>query len=234
MWPRTDAAGPAGAGPVGDMNASRRAKPGGLSGFVAYMRRRDAEAALRELDGASWGGSVLRVGWSKSVSLPARPLYGVCFRVLFHEERILKIVSRAVSTQERPEEPESRHAHEAPRKRSRSRSRDRDRDRDRHGERDRHNRRSRSRSRSPRRRRSRSHSPRRRRSRSHSRSRERDTAGDADEASESFIRAVAGQVRGSEPAYERALVERERANPKYAFLRHDVSRACSVAVADRR
>jgi U2-associated protein SR140 len=79
MWPRTETAGLLGSGPVGDMNAARRAKPGGLSGFVSYMRRKDAEAALRELDGFSWGGSLLRVGWSKSVTLPARPLYGECF-----------------------------------------------------------------------------------------------------------------------------------------------------------
>jgi RNA recognition motif-containing protein len=39
------------------------------------MKRKDAEAALRELDGFDWGGSVLRVGWSKAVPMAAKPLY---------------------------------------------------------------------------------------------------------------------------------------------------------------
>ncbi|KIY74396.1 hypothetical protein CYLTODRAFT_416235 [Cylindrobasidium torrendii FP15055 ss-10] len=71
MWPRTDGT----MGPGTDMTASRRAKNTGLSGFVSYMTREDAEDAVRELDGSEWGGSVLRVGWSKSVTIPARPLY---------------------------------------------------------------------------------------------------------------------------------------------------------------
>jgi RNA recognition motif-containing protein len=39
------------------------------------MKRRDAEEALRELDGFDWGGSVLRVGWSKAVPVGARAMY---------------------------------------------------------------------------------------------------------------------------------------------------------------
>jgi U2-associated protein SR140 len=39
------------------------------------MKRKDAEVALRELDGFDWGGSVLRVGWSKAVPMAAKPLY---------------------------------------------------------------------------------------------------------------------------------------------------------------
>jgi U2-associated protein SR140 len=73
MWPRTDASL---SGPGADMNASRRTKGSGLSGFVSYMKRRDAETALRELDGFTWSGSQLRVGWSKAVSMPAKPMYG--------------------------------------------------------------------------------------------------------------------------------------------------------------
>lgn len=57
------------------MNMSRRSKNSGMSGFVSFMKRKDAEAALRELDGFDWGGSVLRVGWSKAVSMSAKPLY---------------------------------------------------------------------------------------------------------------------------------------------------------------
>lgn len=55
--------------------ASRRNKTSGLSGFVSFMKRRDAEEALRELDGFDWGGSILRVGWSKAVPVGARPMY---------------------------------------------------------------------------------------------------------------------------------------------------------------
>lgn len=56
---------------------SRRVGPkSGLTGFVAFMRRDDAERALREFDGLDWGGSVLKVSWSKAIKLPGRPLYG--------------------------------------------------------------------------------------------------------------------------------------------------------------
>jgi U2-associated protein SR140 len=72
MWPRGDAT----VGPGGDMTATRRTKNAGLSGFVSFMKRKDAEAALRELDGFDWGGSILRVGWSKAVPKVAKPLYG--------------------------------------------------------------------------------------------------------------------------------------------------------------
>ena len=55
--------------------STRRNKISGLSGFVSYMKRRDAEEALRELDGFDWGGSVLRVGWSKAVPVGAKAMY---------------------------------------------------------------------------------------------------------------------------------------------------------------
>lgn len=55
--------------------SSRRNKTSGLSGFVSFMKRRDAEEALRELDGFDWGGSVLRVGWSKAVPVGAKAMY---------------------------------------------------------------------------------------------------------------------------------------------------------------
>lgn len=72
MWPRSDAT----VGPGADMTATRRNKNAGLSGFVSFMKRRDAEAALREFDGYDWGGCVLRVGWSKAVPIAAKPMYG--------------------------------------------------------------------------------------------------------------------------------------------------------------
>lgn len=71
MWPRGDNRD----GPGNDL-ASRRGKSGGLSGFVSYMRRKDAEGALRELDGRAWAGTILRVGWSKAVPTSGRVLYG--------------------------------------------------------------------------------------------------------------------------------------------------------------
>ena len=72
MWPRADGT----MGPGADLNASRKSKGTGLNGFVSYMTRRDAEDALREYDGYEWGGSVLRVGWSKAVPIAAKPIYG--------------------------------------------------------------------------------------------------------------------------------------------------------------
>ena len=70
MWPRSDAS----QGPGNDMS-SRRNKTSGLSGFVSFMKRRDAEEALREFDGFDWGGSVLRVGWSKAVPVGTKAMY---------------------------------------------------------------------------------------------------------------------------------------------------------------
>jgi U2-associated protein SR140 len=72
MWPRSDGA----LGPGADMTAARRNRNSGLSGFVSFMKRKDAEAALKEFDGFDWGGSVLRVGWSKAVPIAAKPMYG--------------------------------------------------------------------------------------------------------------------------------------------------------------
>lgn len=72
MWPRGDTA----SGPGADMTAARRNRNSGLSGFVSFMKRRDAEAALKEFDGFEWGGTVLRVGWSKAVPIAAKPMYG--------------------------------------------------------------------------------------------------------------------------------------------------------------
>jgi U2-associated protein SR140 len=59
----------------GTLTATRRAKAG-LQGFVSFMKRKDAEKGVTELDGIEWGGSVLRVGWSKPVPVPARAIYG--------------------------------------------------------------------------------------------------------------------------------------------------------------
>jgi U2-associated protein SR140 len=75
MWPRGD-------GGPGDALSNRRSKSGGLTGFVSFKRRKEAELALRKLDGADWVGSVLRVGWSKAVPTSGRVLYGQPMPVL--------------------------------------------------------------------------------------------------------------------------------------------------------
>jgi hypothetical protein len=52
-----------------------KGKSSGLSGFVSFMKRRDAGNALREFDGIEWGGCVLKVGWSKAVPVAQRAKY---------------------------------------------------------------------------------------------------------------------------------------------------------------
>ncbi|KAI1794117.1 hypothetical protein LXA43DRAFT_997789 [Ganoderma leucocontextum] len=212
MWPRSDAT----QGPGADMTATRRNKNAGLSGFVSFMKRRDAEAALREFDGYDWGGSILRVGWSKAVPIAAKPMYVV-------KRSRSRSASRSQSPARRDRD---RGREEGRRSRSRSPSHGRELDRSRDH---RSSRRSRSRSyslsrsRSPSRHRrshhyddSRSRSPRRRRSRSPT----SQMPGD-DEVTEQFIRTVASEVRGHDEEYENALQEREKSNPKYAFLKKE-------------
>lgn len=71
MWPRSDGT----VGPGADMTGARRSKNTGLSGFVSFMKRKGAEEALRQFDGLDWGGSVLRVGWSKAVPVATKAMY---------------------------------------------------------------------------------------------------------------------------------------------------------------
>ncbi|GBE81127.1 hypothetical protein SCP_0308530 [Sparassis crispa] len=208
MWPRGDAT----IGPGADMTASRRSKNAGLSGFVSFMKRRDAEAALRELDGFDWGGSILRVGWSKAVPIAAKPQFVA---------RRSRSRSMSRSRSRSPRGHGRSREHERRRSISRSRSRDRNRSRDFRHLRSRSWGRSRSRSRSrrrsfsrPRRFDSHSRSPRRRHSRS-------PMSPEEEEVTEQFIRTVAGEVHGHDAEYEDSLRDRERANPKYAFLSKD-------------
>jgi U2-associated protein SR140 len=58
-----------------EMEQARRGKIS-LQGFVAYMKRRDAETAVKDLDGADWGGIRLKVGFSKPVPIPSKAIYG--------------------------------------------------------------------------------------------------------------------------------------------------------------
>lgn len=188
------------------MAASRRVKNTGLSGFVSYMRREDAEDALRELDGFEWGGTILRVGWSKAVPVAARAMYG---------ENMSSISSFTVLIQ---------YSHEVsnlPKTKTRGRSRDRTKY---------------NKSRSPSWSRSRSRSPKRQRrdysrspSYSRSRSPDLDPSNDAGLVTDGFIRAVAAQVKAQDEGYEANLKEREKNNPKYGFLHPNVSCLASVS-----
>ncbi|KAJ7091166.1 hypothetical protein C8R44DRAFT_719846 [Mycena epipterygia] len=191
MWPRTDIT----AGPGADMTNSRRTKSTGLSGFVSFMKRKDAEQALRELDGFDWGGSILRVGWSKAVPIAQKPMYS-------------KNIPSGLT--------------KGPDLGQRSRSRSRSPVRERHHGHGHSSRRSpspwsRSRSRSPRRR---SYSRSRRHDDSRSPSPRRSHIRDEEEevVTDTFIRAVAAEIKGHGSKYEQSLRERERNNPKYAFL----------------
>ena len=48
---------------------------------------------------------------------------------------------------------------------------------------------------------------------------------DEEEISDKFIRLVAAEVKGHDAEYEDSLKERERTNPRYAFLKRDVSQS---------
>ncbi|TNY18596.1 hypothetical protein DMC30DRAFT_380285 [Rhodotorula diobovata] len=63
MWPRLDS------GQLASMGGRK------LGGFVAFLRRPDAERAAKEMDGAEWGNSTLKIGWGKAVPIPATALY---------------------------------------------------------------------------------------------------------------------------------------------------------------
>lgn len=52
-----------------------------------------------------------------------------------------------------------------------------------------------------------------------------------DDVTDTFIRAVAAEVKGHGPLYEKALKEREKNNSKYGFaLQKDVCEPCSHIV----
>lgn len=76
MWPRGEdfSLGGAGAGITG----LRNQRSAGLTGFVSFMRREDAEYALKESDGITWGGSLIRTGWGKAMPIPGKAAYSEC------------------------------------------------------------------------------------------------------------------------------------------------------------
>jgi len=59
MWPRND---------------EERLR-GRNCGFVAFMTRRDAEAALEDLSGKEIDGYEMKLGWGKGVPIPPQPIY---------------------------------------------------------------------------------------------------------------------------------------------------------------
>jgi len=59
MWPR-------------DEDQKRR---GRNCGFVAFMKRRDAQAALDALQGMVLGSFDVKIGWGKGIAIPATPTY---------------------------------------------------------------------------------------------------------------------------------------------------------------
>lgn len=70
-------------------------------GFVSFMTRHDANEAIKNLDGKEIDGFPLRVGWGKSVPLPAQPIFGkltgqICMYI-YHVFTILKVLDKKVS-----------------------------------------------------------------------------------------------------------------------------------------
>lgn len=90
MWPRGEES-TGGAG--GGITAYRNTKSSGLIGFVCYMKREDAEYAMKEADGISWGGCTLATSWGKAMPRPARAFYGEPAQLrewlMWHAELIL-------------------------------------------------------------------------------------------------------------------------------------------------
>ncbi|PWN48290.1 hypothetical protein IE53DRAFT_319701 [Violaceomyces palustris] len=72
MWPRGEEAFGGAGGGITNLRKDRSA---GLTGFVAYMRREDAEYALKETDGVRWGDTLIKTGWGKAMPLPSRPTF---------------------------------------------------------------------------------------------------------------------------------------------------------------
>ena len=74
MYPRLDD--PRSNADASELGVRRVGIRAGLSGFVSFMKRPDAEQAIKDFDGLDWGGSILKVGWSKAVPIPRTAIYG--------------------------------------------------------------------------------------------------------------------------------------------------------------
>ncbi|OCF31376.1 U2-associated protein SR140 [Kwoniella heveanensis BCC8398] len=208
MWPRGDEDSSVGA----SMTVSRRNKAG-LTGFVSYMQRGAAERAVKEYDGLDWGGSILRVGWSKPVPMPLRPLYGRSPSPSRHRNRDRSETTRRGRSRSRSYSS----SRSPPRQRKRSRSP------------------SYSRSPTSRRRRRGSYSSYSSDSRSRSRSRsttpppkkvvQKDKRfAHISEEQQKFISTVANRVKDHGKGFEDMLKKNQKENPKFEFLfKEDVS-----------
>lgn len=203
-----------------EMDAAARGKMS-LTGFVAYMNRKDAETAVQELDGADWGTIRLKVGFSKWVPVPQKPLYGACLLLKVALADFLDLTSGS--------------------KRARSRSPGRSKPK--------HRSRSRERVRSPRGTTGRngdSRSPKRRRrsvssASSDAYSRPGSPLPPTDEARERWlrkipeeraklVRAVADKVLDKGRGFEDLLMDREKDNPTFSFFFDDKVRAWKTAL----
>ncbi|KAL9936468.1 hypothetical protein V8E36_004536 [Tilletia maclaganii] len=74
MWPRGDELGAMGGAGAG-ITMVRRMQSSGLTGFVSFMRRADAENAIKQTDSSTWGGSLIKTGWGKAMPIPSRPQF---------------------------------------------------------------------------------------------------------------------------------------------------------------
>lgn len=168
-----------------------------LGGFVSFLRRPDAEKACKELDGAEWGGSVLRTGWGKAVPTPARAIYGESISLVPSTRRELTLLAEIEGASHRSD-------------------RDRDRSSGRfgrgsspHGRADANRRRSPS-----------------SRSRSRSRSPPRRAWPKLEEGvDDKFLRSVSARIREHGDGFLRMIEEKEAANPNFAFLRDEKVRS---------
>ena len=200
----------------GTMSGSRWVKAG-LQGFVAFMKRKDAETAVKDLDGMDWGGSVLRVGWSKPVTVPARAIYDLGNGAGAESSSRRRERERSYSISRSPSPPPRRRARALSRSPSPSRSASSSRDERSPPRRNRRDSRSYSSS-------SRSPSPTPPPKKKTARERWLDKI-PPEQAK--FIKAVAVRVKDHGKGFEEVLREREKENPKFLFLfNSDVRRTC--------
>ncbi|GAA5909241.1 RRM and SURP domain-containing protein [Sporobolomyces salmoneus] len=187
MWPRLES---------GQLNTTAALGHQGrkLGGFVAFLRRGDAEKAVKDMDGAEWGDSILRCGWGKAVPIAARALYeperGSAYSShrssrRRHSSRSASPPSRGRDRSASPNDPQE-FLKSKRRRSSYSRSR--------------------SRSRSP---------P------SRSRRRGREWPELEEGVDEKFLVTVANKIKDHGKGFEGVLREREKGNPKFAFLNNE-------------
>lgn len=189
----------------GDEAFSQASTRRGLTGFVSYMERKDAERAVKELDGSEWMGNSIRVGWSKPVAKPLKALFGESFFHIYHRKKKGKKEKSLNSNVDITSD-----SHKRRRSRSRSRGRSPPRKKS-------HRARSYSYSSSS----SYSRSP------SPERTCKQKWLDSIPEEHGRFIKTVANRVKEHGKGFEDVLMEKERENPKFAFLYDD--KACGFS-----